>query len=445
MTNENKTKQTDHFVQWFRDVAPYVHTHRGKTMVLQISGELIESGQFESTIHDIALLNSLGIKLIIVFGARPQIERKLSKRSIESRYINGLRVTDEISLSCIQEAVGAIRLKLEAMLSLGLPNSPMAGARIQVSSGNYVTAKPFGVIDGQDLEYTGSVRRIDADVINRQTSQGEIVIIPPVGYSSTGELFNLSSLAVATHTAVSLAADKLIFMFPYEGLKDKDGNDIQQLTQEEASTLVETDDKLTISPYTQISYAIGACSHGVGRVHLIDQNTGGGLLLELFSRDGIGTMISSLPFDDIRPATINDIAGILELIQPQEKQGSLVERSRERMELAINDYTVIVRDGTVIACSALHVYPDANVAELACLVVHDDYRHQNKGQMLFEVLERDASKNKIKKLFILTTQAEHWFMERGFVECKVDDLPMEKQSLYNYSRNSKVLMKEISS
>ncbi len=443
MTDKPNKNIADNFVTWFRGVAPYVHAHRGKIMVLHLSGELMESPQLESTVHDIALLNSLGVKLVIAFGARPQIEKKLTEQGIESRYVNGLRLTDAKSLELIQEAVGILRIKLEAMLSMSLPNSPMAGARIQVTSGNYVTARPAGVIEGQDLEYTGNVRRIDVNAIEQQINKSEIVLIPPIGYSSTGECFNLSSLAVATHTAMSLAADKLIFLFPYEGLKDANGNSIHQLTQEEAASIVQSSDDVTVSPYSQLSYAVSACAHVVGRVHLIDQDINGGLLLELFSRDGVGTLISNLPFDDIRPATIHDISGILELVQSQEEQGVLVKRSRERMELEIGDYTVMVRDGMVIACSALHIYSDNNVAELACLVVHDDYRHQDKGQLLLEMLEREAVKDKIKTLFILTTQAEHWFIERGFVEGKVEDLPMKKQSFYNYSRNSKILMKEV--
>ena len=442
MADNKDINDQNHFVEWFRSVAPYVHNHRGRTIVIQISGELLESEHFESTIHDIALLNSLGVRLVLVFGARPVIERKLSESGIASNYVNGLRVTGNDSLSCIKEAVGAARLKIEAAFSMGLPNSPMAGARIQVTSGNFVTAKPCGVIDGQDMEYTGSVRRIDADSIKRHISHGDIVIVPPLGYSTTGELFNLSSLAVATHTAVSLNADKLIFIFPFSGIKNEQGHAIHQMTQTEANELIGDEEK-TVSPYTQLSYAIGAVEHGVGRVHLVDQNKDGALLQELFSRDGVGTLISSLPFDDVRKANTEDITGILELIQPMELEGSIISRSLERLELEIDNFTVIVRDGTVIACAALHTFAQEMMAEVACLVVHEDYRHQDKGRLLLQILEKEAEKQGMKSLFIMTTRAQHWFIDHGFEESQVSDLPEKKQSEYNPSRNSKVMVKKL--
>lgn len=431
------------FVQWFRSAAPYIHAHRGKTFVLHFGGELIDSPVFPHLIHDIALLNSLGIKVAVVYGARPQIEKLLKERQIEPRLVNGLRLTDSPALSIVKQVAGALRIQIEALFSMGLPNSPMAQARVKVSSGNFVAAKPIGIINGVDLQFTGTVRRIDSDLIKHNLQNQEIVLIPPLGYSLTGEVFNLSSVELATQVAISLQADKLLFLMSEESRKDDEGNMIQHLTQDQAKILLQGKDLSDGSSYLQLSHGLQASQKGVARIHFINQSVDGSLMQELFSRDGVGTLLSAIPFDDLRQATIEDAGGILELIQPLEQQGILVRRSREKMEMEIADYTVLIRDGAVIGCAALHVYKDEAAAELACLVVHEDYQIQSKGEELFLKAENDARKKGVKKLFVLTTHATHWFLEQGFVEAKTDDLPIAKKQLYNYQRNSKVLIKEL--
>ncbi len=430
------------FVKWFRSAAPYIHAHRGKTVVLQFEGDLVDSDEFAHLIHDIALLNSLGIRLIIVFGVRPQIEKSQQQRNIESRFVRGLRLTDEVSIACVKEVVGATRIQIEALLSMGLPNSPMEDAQLKVTSGNFITAKPVGVVDGVDLGFTGEIRRIDTKTMIRKLDNNEIVLISPIGYSSTGEVFNLRATEVAMKIAISLEADKLLYLMPGAdqnmGLKDDKGESIHQLTQIEAETLL---DKSNLNELTclKLSCGVRACNEGVKRVHFLQQEQDGSLLLELFSRDGVGTLLSSASFDQIRAATIDDIGGILELIQPLEQEGLLVRRSREKIESAIDDYTVLVRDGSVIACAALHVEGN-KYAELACLAVDENYRELGKGEGLFLNVEEQAIKLGVEKLFVLTTQAVHWFLERGFVEADVNDLPVSKQEFYNYQRNSKVLV-----
>ena len=430
------------FVKWFRSAAPYIHAHRGKTVVLQFDGDLIDSEEFAHLVHDIALLNSLGIRLIIVFGARPQIEKLQQQRNIESHFVRGLRLTDAASITCVKEAVGAARIQIEALLSMGLPNSPMEDAQLKVTSGNFITAKPIGVIDGFDLGFTGEVRRVDTETMIRKLDNNEIVLIPPIGYSPTGEVFNLRATEVAMKIAISLAADKLIYLMVGVGLKDDKGQEIHQLTQIEAETLIDKSnlDELT---HLQLSCGVHACNEGVKRVHFLQQNQDGSLLLELFSRDGVGTLLSAASFDQIRTATIDDVGGILELIQPLEQEGVLVRRSREKIEADIDDYTVLVRDGAVIACAALHVEQDNKYAELACLVVDENYQKLGKGEELFLYIEEQAIKQGIEKLYILTTQTAHWFLERGFIEADVNDLPVSLQEFYNYQRNSKVLIESL--
>jgi len=427
------------FVKWFRSAAPYIHAHRGKTVVLQFDGDLIDREEFAHLVHDIALLNSLGIHLIIVFGARPQIEKLQQQRNIESHLVRGLRLTDEDSITCVKEAVGAARIQIEALLSMGLPNSPMEDAQLKVTSGNFITAKPIGVIDGVDMGFTGEVRRVDTETMIRKLDNNEIVLIPPIGYSPTGEVFNLRATEVAMKIAISLEADKLIYLTPGVELKDDKGEIIHQLTQQEAETLIDKS-KLDELSHLPLSCGVRACNEGVKRVHFLQQNQDGSLLLELFSRDGVGTLLSAASFDQTRTATINDIGGILELIQPLEQEGVLVRRSREKIEAAINDYTVLVRDGSVIACAALHVEQDNKYAELACLVVDENYQKSGKGEELFLYIEEQAIKQGVEKLFILTTQTAHWFLERGFIEADVNDLPVSRQEFYNYQRNSKVLI-----
>jgi len=429
------------FIHWFRSAAPYIHAHRGKTFVLHFGGELVQSECFPHFLHDIALLNSLGIRLAIVYGARPQIESLLKERNLKTKLVGNLRVTDAAMLPSVKEAIGSVRVNIEALLSMGLPNSPMADASIKVTSGNFVTAKPFGILEGIDLQYTGAVRRIDTESINNKLDNDEIVLVPPLGYSPTGEVFNLSSVEVATDVAIDLQADKLLYLVHGEGLKDENGESLHQITQLEAKKILAKASKLDESPHKQLQNGLKACEQGVGRIHFIDQNQDGGLLQELFSRDGVGTLLSATPFDVIRPATIDEVGGILELIQPLEEQGTLVRRSREKLEMGISDYYILMRDNTVIACAALHIYDNGDIAELACLAVDADYQKAAKGKTLYSTIEKEAVSKGVKKIFVLTTQTTHWFLEQGFNEADINDLPVSKKELYNYQRNSKVLIK----
>lgn len=435
--------KANEFVQWFRSAAPYIHSHRGKTFVLHFGGELVDSPVFPHLVHDIALLNNLGIRLVLVYGARPQIEFQLKENGIKPVLVSGLRLTDETALDVVKQVVGALRIQIEAMFSMGLPNSPMAEAKIKVTSGNFITARPIGIINGVDLQFTGVVRRVDTDLIHGNLQNHEIVLIPPIGYSPTGEAFNMSSVEVATQIAISLRADKLLFLSSENGFKDESGKIIQHLSHYDAHQLLQGKDMTEGSPYLQLYSGLLASEKGVGRVHFIDQFEDGSLMLELFSRDGIGTMLSAAPFDNLRQATIEDIGGILELVQPLEEEGILVRRSREKMEMEITDYSVLIRDGAVIACAALHIYEDENAAELACLVVQESYQKMSRGEELLLKAESDAQNRGVKKMFVLTTHATHWFLEQGFVEGKVDDLPVKKKELYNYQRNSKVLIKNL--
>lgn len=389
-----------------------------------------------------ALLHGLGIRLVLVHGARPQIEARLRERGAALHYIQGLRVTDAAALACVKEAAGVVRVELEALLSMGLANSPMAGVRIRVASGNFVTAKPLGVRNGVDYGHTGLVRRIDTDGIRQRLDAGAIVIISPLGYSPTGEVFNLNAQDLAATCAIALNADKLIDFLEYPLPPGPDGQLLNTLLPADAEKLLTTPD-LPESLITHLQAGLTACKGGVPRVHLLDRQVDGALLKELFTRDGSGTLLTADSYEITRTARIDDVGGIIELLSPLEEQGTLVRRSRELLEAEIEHFTLMERDGMVIACAALYPYLDDNMAELACLAVHPEYRSGGRGAKLLGYIERVALKIGISHLFVLTTQTAHWFLERGFIEVRLDSLPMAKQALYNYKRNSKVFMKRL--
>jgi amino-acid N-acetyltransferase len=436
------TEEAARFVKWFRAAAPYIHVHRNRTFVIRIDADDVHDAAFTHLIHDLALLNSLGVQLVLVYGSRVTIERMLDAAGLAPEYHKGLRVTTAAVMEHVKAASGRLRIEIEAKLSMGLGNTPMSNAELRVCSGNYVTAKPLGIIDGVDYQFTGAIRSIDVDAISAKLGAHEIVLVPPIGYSSTGETFNLSADQLAASVAAHLRADKLIYLMEAQGLMDSNSRLIRQLSLEDARILLaDTDETIAIHPY--LAAAVTACAAGVQRAHLLDRRIDGAILQELFTRDGCGTMISNSPYDAIRQAVIGDINGILELLEPLEREGILVERSREKLELEIGRFTVMERDGVIIACAALYPYTAARTAELACLAVHADYNNEGRGEELLTLLEREAAGKKLKSIFVLTTHAEHWFLERGFVNAKLDELPVERRTLYNFQRNSKVLVKTL--
>jgi amino-acid N-acetyltransferase len=431
------------FVSWFRNSSPYIHAHRNKTFVISFGGEAVLDDDFANHVHDFALMNSLGIRLVLVHGIRPQVDQRLNNTTPPPRFHNHLRITDDLALQCVKEAAGLVRVEIEALLSMGLANSPMAGAKIKVASGNFVTAKPIGVIDGIDYGHTGEVRRIDSAAIHQQLDQNNVVLISPIGYSPSGEIFNLSAEQVATAVSIALKAEKLILLTEQSCCHPDSNAQIQQMTTAEASAFLEQHPDLADTVSLPLKAAIQSCQSGIDRVHLINRNHNGALLLELFTRDGIGTLISSMPFEELRPATLNDIGGILELIKPLEQQGKLTKRSREKIEMEIADYIVIERDGLIIGCTALHPNEQEKSGVIACMAVHADYQGSARGNRMLEYAYRRASGLGLKKLFVLSTQTMHWFIERGFLPSDINSLPDPLKALYNPQRNSKILCKNI--
>ena len=422
-------------VKIIRNSAPYINAHRGKTFVIVFGGEAIEEANFANIIHDIALLSSLGVRLVLVHGARPQIDSRVAMRGLAGRYHDGVRITDKATLECVKDAAGSVRSQIEALLTMGLANSPMHGAHIRVCSGNLVVAMPIGVRDGVDFEHSGQVRRIDVDGIRDHLNDGSIVLLSMMGYSSTGEVFNLVHQEVAMHTAISLKADKLICFTSASGLVDEQGTMLPQLEYSELESLIAQEtpnDPFTLRAIQQSLLA------GIPRCHCVSYRQDGALLQELFTRDGSGTLIASHHYEQVRRATIEDVGGILNLIDPLEQKGILVKRSRELLEAEIGQFTVIDRDGMIVACAALYPYIEERCGEVACVATHSDYRGGARGERLMRAMKKQALKLGLERIFVLTTVTAHWFMEQGFTLSSPDSLPEKKKRLYNYQRNSKV-------
>ncbi|HAW3062085.1 TPA: amino-acid N-acetyltransferase [Escherichia coli] len=442
MVKERKTE----LVEGFRHSVPYINTHRGKTFVIMLGGEAIEHENFSSIVNDIGLLHSLGIRLVVVYGARPQIDANLAAHHHEPLYHKNIRVTDAKTLELVKQAAGTLQLDITARLSMSLNNTPLQGAHINVVSGNFIIAQPLGVDDGVDYCHSGRIRRIDEDAIHRQLDSGAIVLMGPIAVSVTGESFNLTSEEIATQLAIKLKAEKMIGFCSSQGVTNDDGDIVSELFPNEAQARVEAQEEKGDYNSGTVRFlrgAVKACRSGVRRCHLISYQEDGALLQELFSRDGIGTQIVMESAEQIRRATINDIGGILELIRPLEQQGILVRRSREQLEMEIDKFTIIQRDNTTIACAALYPFPEEKIGEMACVAVHPDYRSSSRGEVLLERIAAQAKQSGLSKLFVLTTRSIHWFQERGFTPVDIDLLPESKKQLYNYQRKSKVLMADL--
>lgn len=432
---EADQQHEQNLVDFFREAAPYIHMHRGKTFVIALSGEVLLHPAIGELLSDVAILSTLGARIILVHGARPQIDAQLNSRNRSTPFHNGLRITDSDALEDSKAAIGAARLEIENHLNRALNRPPIVNNSLGVISGNFITAKPLGVIDGIDHMHTGKVRKVNHKLLESLISQDNIILLSPLGYSPTGQIYNVLFEEVASATASKLNADKLIFVH--------DNDDLpllpKQLNMKQLNTLKTTyEDRI----FQEISHALQA---GVERAHVVDMDIRGGLLLELYTRDGIGSMFSSGLYDEPRDAVIDDVGGILDLIRPLEAVGTLKKRSREQLELEIGNFSVIERDGKIIGCAALYEIPESDMAELACLAIHDDYRSGKRGIELVNKINEMAMDRGVKRLMVLTTQSTDWFSERGFELSSIEALPEQRKALYNFQRNSKILIKKIES
>jgi amino-acid N-acetyltransferase len=438
------------FVAALRGAAPYVHGHNGRTFVIAFPGEICARDDVDRFLADIALLSSLGVRLVLVHGARPQIEAELQIRGIEPRLSGDLRVTDPQAMSAVKAAVGVLRLDIEARLSSNLITTAMAGAKLRVVGGTWVVARPVGVRNGIDHQLTGEVRRVDIAEIRQMLAADRVVLLSPVGYSPTGEAFNLRSSDIAQAVATGLGADKLVFILgtdPGQWRVSLSAADNGELSLAAAQTLETEVRKRGLSTEDRqcVMSGLAAVRDGVRRVHLIPTDGVSPLLRELYTRDGCGLMISADDdYESTRPATLEDVAGIAELIRPLERAGILLPRSRDQLERDIGSFFVMLRDNMIIACYSLIQYPHESSAEFACVAVHPDYRGQDIAASLLRRARTEARGRGLRRLFALTTRTTHWFLEHGFVHGSPDDLPTARRSAYDGSaRNSLVLVDEL--
>ncbi len=440
------------FVPWFRSVAPYIHKFRNQTFVVGIAGEAIAAGKLPNLAQDLAMIQSMGVKIVLVHGFRPQVNEQLRAKGHEPKYSKGIRITDSVALDCAQEAAGQLRYEIEAAFSQGLPNTPMAGSTVRVISGNFITARPVGIVDGVDFQHSGLVRKVDTAGIMRTLDFGAMVLLSPFGFSPTGEAFNLTMEELATSVAVALQADKLIFLTEVPGIRSdptlpaSDDNPIdtelplaaaQKLLRELPPALLPSDTAF------YLQHCVRACQGGVERSHILPFAVDGALLLEIYVHDGIGTMIVDEKLESLREATGDDVSGIVQLIEPFEQDGTLVKRSRTEIERDAGNYTIIEHDGVIFACAALYPYPEAKTAEMAALTVSPAVQGQGDGERVLKRIEQRAKAAGLDSIFVLTTRTMHWFIKRGFVQVDADWLPDARKRKYNWDRKSQVLVKKL--
>ena len=439
------------FVPWFRAVAPYMHAYRGKTFVVAMAGELIAAGKLNAFVQDLAILHSVGIKLVLVHGFRPQVNEQLAAKGHVSRFSHGLRITDAVALDAAQEAAGQLRFEIEAAFSQGLPNTPMANSTVRMVSGNFLTARPVGIVDGVDFMHSGLVRRVDATAIRRAIDIGALVLLSPFGFSPTGEAFNLTMEDVATSAAIALQADKLIFLTEVPGIREQAQDAEADAPIDTELALADAKKLLAALPSPSqptdtafyLQHCVRACEGGVERSHILPFARDGALLLEVFTHDGIGTMVVDEKLESLREATVDDVGGILQLIEPFERDGTLVRRERTEIERDIANYTVIEHDGIIFGCAALYPYPEARTGEMAALTVSPQVQSQGDGERILKRIEQRARSMGLDSIFVLSTRTVHWFIKRGFVPVDPDQLPEARKKKYNWDRRSQVLVKKL--
>ncbi len=420
----------DPFIDTLRQASPYILSHRQKTCLIYLASELLEDEHaLNATFQDIRLLHSLGLRLILVAGLRQQFNRALRAAGISFEFAAYQRITPAEHLGVLAGVSGQTTTRLQALLSCRPQLDEQRTLPPVIAQGNWVIAQPRGVLEGVDFQHTGRVRKVQVEALNRALDAGQIPLLTAITPSFTGELFNLNALDQACAVASALHADKLILMLPQT-------QQPQLPRQLNANTLHKQQHQHWLLP--KLSEITGS----VKRIHLLDAFTHGALLKELFTLDGIGSLIFADQYHEVRQATIDDVGGILALIEPLEEQGILVRRGREKLEAEIANFLVVVRDGCIIGCAAL--YPlDEHSAELACFAVSPQYRNQGIGQSLLNAIEQRACSQHISRLYLLTTQAHHWFVQHGFIEVDHARLPPQRQSLYNVQRQSSVFCKTI--
>jgi len=418
-----------------RGILQYIPQFREKTFILAIDGAIVTDENFATLLLDVAVLRSLNIRVVLVHGASAQIKALADEQKIQASNLDGSGVTDAATLNLALNA--ANRLTHEILEGLSAND-------LRAASTNVIIAHPMGIIQGVDHLFTGKVERVDTALLQTLLAQDVVPVIPPLGFDGDGKTYRVNSDGVAVAVAEALKAVKLIFITSQDGLV-YNGQLIRQMLVAELEKLLQQN-SAGFAPeiLSKAQHAVPACKAGIPRVHIINGKVDEGLLAEVFSNDGIGTLIYANEYQQIRPAKKKDVRAIQLLTKAAVESDELVKRTRPMIEKNLGDYFLFEIDKNPVACVALHIYPEQKKGELACLYVNPSHENQGIGRKLIQFVENKAREIGLDALLTLSTQAFTYFQSKGgFVEGTPDDLPPARREKYEQSgRNSKVLLKK---
>ncbi|MGA3163005.1 MAG: amino-acid N-acetyltransferase [Verrucomicrobiota bacterium] len=419
-----------------RGILQYIPQFREKTFILAVDGAIVTDENFATLLLDVAVLRSLSIRVVLVHGASAQIKVLAKEQNVKASDLEGSGITDAATLQLALTA--ANRLTHEILEGLSAND-------LRAASTNVVIAHPMGIIQGVDHLFTGKVERVDIGLLQTLLAQDVIPVIPPLGFDGDGKTYRVNSDGVAVAVAEALKAIKLIFITSQDGLIYNGKLVRQMLVAELEKLLQQGSSGFTPESLSKAQHAASACRAGVPRVHIINGKVDEGLLAEVFSNDGIGTLIYANEYQQIRPAKKKDVRAIQLLTKAAVEAEELVKRSRASIEKTLGDYYIFEIDKNPVACVALHVYPEQKKGELACLYVNPSHENQGIGRKMIQFIENKAREMGLNELITLSTQAFTYFQSKGgFAEGSPDNLPPARREKYEQSgRNSKVLVKKL--
>jgi amino-acid N-acetyltransferase len=419
-----------------RGILQYIPQFREKTFIIEVDGVIVTDENFANILLDVAVLRSLNIRVVLVHGASAQIKALGEEQKIKPSNLDGAGVTDADTLKLALTA--ANRLTHEILEGLSAND-------LRAASSNAIIAHPMGILQGIDQQFTGKVERVDTEMLQTLLNQGIIPVVPPLGFDGDGKTYRVNSDSVAVAVAAALKATKLIFITAHDGLRYNDALIRQMLVAELQKLLQQNSAGFAADMQSKAQHAVAACGAGVQRVHIINGRVDEGLLAEVFSNEGIGTLIYANEYQQIRPAKKKDVRSIQMLTKKSVEADELVRRTRASIEKSLSDYYIFEIDKNPVACVALHVYPEQSKGELACLYVNPSHENQGIGRKLIQFVETKARETGLNDLLTLSTQAFTYFQSKGgFVEGTPDDLPPGRREKYDQSgRNSKVLIKKL--
>lgn len=432
-------------VELIREAFFYAERFRGRTFVIQIDDSLIGSPVLKTLVKDLVMLYRTGIRVVLVTGARKRIDEVLSRYAVQSRKVAGVRISSPAAIPFIKMAAFDVSNELMTELSANNTNAVI---------GNWVRARSLGVRDGIDFEDAGAVERIKLDLLMNTLDQGLVPIFPCIGWSASGKLYNVSSRELAAVLSIELAADKLFFLTPSQGINaanfvvpdgiavSPDGGISRMDLDHGEQFLAANRNHSSWDEMEYVRLAVRAARAGVDRVHIIDGRVDGVLLKEIFSNFGFGTMIYANQYESIRDMTADDVPAVLRVMRPAMERGVLVSRRESDLIDQREDFVVYETDGNIHGCGALHAYNDEQ-AEIHGLSVDPRYAHLGIGQKIVRYLIDRARVRQLHSVFVLTTQTSDWFQALGFRAAALEEVPQEKRVAYNRDRNSRILLFEL--